>query len=619
MNNRSYYTQEDCDTFIRRINKGYAYVKDLRKYVKDANVFFVYLFSDDEEINHWSLYYLPILRQEMKVSEFLIITPYADKIGKGYYECRVPYTVKECTVEEMKSLCRYFYSIQSMPYKRNTMRIVINGWGDIESERLYEYIGVNSITKKEAVALSIMRFDKVPDDKEVKKTEEDTAKQRERAIDWGEYCCEQIEEELDFPAIVDKGLESLLVNEAIGRDDEIAVFSVTMTSRHIIQRLRDWNITAVLDNNRDLTGSYCEEIRVYTPKQYLAGEHKDHLKIIVPTKSYQAICEQLYCLGYHIGEQVFVTYIEYVPYNANSIIDNMLKGREIYDEIRAMYPEDRLYFITYNGIGDTYLAGMYLADRMRYDGIHTGVVIFLSEICRRVFRILLHDACIRGDYVIRNERDFHNLLLFIRQMGYERLGVCNLTHSFDLVDPGYLRGYKGLDFNTMIQIGVYHAPVKKTGIGVISKDSGNIMTSYGLKEGKTAILSPYAKAARDLPEGFWEELAERLSDKGYTVCTNIAGSEQAIEGTIPLAAPLEQIFNLVEKCGVFIGLRSGLCDLISGAHAEKIILYSLRQTWGGDYTYRFFSLENMGFADENTREYIVDMDYHKTIDEISPV
>lgn len=620
MGDRNYYTQEYCDEVMRRMEKGYEFFRRLQREAwNDKGRFFIFLFSADDEINHWTLYYLPILRREMEVSEFHIVTPFMNRIGKGQYECRAPYTLEECTEAEMNDICRYFYSFHDMSYKRNTMRIVINGWGDIGSERLYKYIGVNGITKKETTALSIMRFSRVPDDIEVEEATEYMPQPATRAIDWSVYHCEETEELLEFPLNVDKGLDRLLADKVIDRDDKIVVFSVTVTSRHIIDRLKGRNVVAVLDNKRELSGSECEGIRVYTPEEYLTGKHGDDLKIIVPTRSYQPICEQLNALGYHIGEQVFVTYIEYLQYNVGAIKNDMARGREIYDGIRREYPKERLYFITFNGIGDTYLAGMYMADRMRYDSEDKGVVIFISETCRRVFGLLEHGAHITGEYVIGDNREFLKLLLFIRQMGYEKMGVCNLTHSYDLIDPGYLRGYKGLDFNAMVQMGGYHAPVKKTGVRVISENADETMTACGLNEGKTAILSPYAKSARDLPDGFWEELAERLIDKGYTVCTNIAGSEQAIEGTIPLAAPLEQIFDLVEKCGVFIGLRSGLCDLISGAHAEKIILYSLRQTWGGDYTYRFFSLENMGFADENTREYIVDMDYHKIIDEISPV
>ena len=617
MEDRSYYTQEECDEVIRRIKKGYEYFHRLQRAAwNDKGRYFIFLFSDDDEINQWTLYYLPILRREMEVSEFNIITPYTDKIGRGQYECRAPYTVEKCTVEEMSALCRYFYCILDVPYKRNFLRIVINGWGDIGSERLYEYIGVNDITKKEAVALTIMLFCRVPDNKEVEEATEYKPQLRKYAIDWSVYHCEETEDILEFPVNVDKGLDRLMADEVIGRDDKIVVFSVTMTSRHIIDRLKGRNVVAVLDNKRELAGSECEGIRVYTPEEYLTGEHPDDFKIIVPTRSYQPICEQLNDLGYHVGEQVFITYIEYIPYNATILQYDMLKGREIYEEIRHKYPKERLYFIAFNGIGDTYLAGMYLGDRMKYDGEDHGVVVFVSETCRRVFELLKHSALVTGEYVLRDNREFLQLLLFVRQMGYEKLGVCNLTHSYDLIDPGYLRGHKGLDFNSMVQAVGYHAPVKKTRVEVISKDSSDIIKSYRLKEGETAILSPYAKSAKALPEGFWEELAERLIDKGYTVCTNIAGSEQAIEGTIPLSAPLEHIFDLVEKCGVFIGLRSGLCDLISHSQSKKIILYSLVQTWGGDYTYSFFGLKNMGFADENTWEYIVEADYHMTINEI---
>jgi len=60
---------------------------------------------------------------------------------------------------------------------------------------------------------------------------------------------------------------------------------------------------------------------------------------------------------------------------------------------------------------------------------------------------------------------------------------------------------------------------------------------------------------------------------------------------------LTEAISIVEAAGIFIGLRSGLCDVISSAKAEKIIIYPDRVYQGGKYI-DFYSLKNMGLSEE---------------------
>ena len=84
---------------------------------------------------------------------------------------------------------------------------------------------------------------------------------------------------MEFPANVDMGLEPLL-EEQIKKEDKIVVFSYTKTSRYIVDTLDGYEVMAMLDNNADLSGTEYKGIRVYTPQEYLSGEHKDDIKII---------------------------------------------------------------------------------------------------------------------------------------------------------------------------------------------------------------------------------------------------------------------------------------------------------------------------------------------------
>ncbi|MCR5331280.1 MAG: hypothetical protein K6E62_08845 [Lachnospiraceae bacterium] len=607
--------QKESDIVLNSIKRGFECVCGLERELLYKNKrYFVFLFSRDPEINRYTLYFLPVLRKEKGISTFVIVTPFEELRGMAEDCCKVPFFFYLCSEEESYDICRYFYSFPDPVYKRDICRMVINGAENILSERIMEYVGINGITKKEIVALAVFWFPEVPTDEEVQRACGFEPRVREH-IDWGKYAPEETDEAAPFPQNVERGLAPLIRGKIISSGHSIILFSVTRTTRYLINRLSEFNICAVLDNDESLSGTECEGVPVYTPGEYLSGTHQNDIRIILPTRSYRAIAEQLYDFGYRVGEQVFISYVEYKPYHINRIEKEFLRGKTIYEDIRRQYPDERLYFVTYPGIGDTYLAGMYLSDRMKFDGVEKGVVILITETCRRVFSMLDNGTDVKI-YTIRDREDGKRLILYMKQIGYDRTNSCNLTHSHDLIDPGYLRGFRGIDFNTMLQKIAFHADRKRPGVEIISQSADEVFEKNGWLQDRTVLLSPYAHSERKLPTEFWAELAVRLKENGFAVCTNVSGDEEAVDGTPPLAIRLEQVFDFVEKAGFFIGLRSGLCDLLSRAKAEKIILYSGEKARESGYTYNFFGLSNMGMADSDTYELTVNSDWKELIEEI---
>ena len=584
MGDRNYYTQEDCDVAMRRMKKGYEYVKDLQKQVRDEDAFFVYLFSDDDEINYYTLYYLPVVRREMNVSCFVIVTPYEDVLRGNATVCSVPYKLYICSREDMMDISTYYTSFSSGPNVNNkTYRVVVNGSADSNRDRLMKLMGYKGIDPKAIVAYAIYKWYRIPSEDEVKAGEEYeyvNKKPSAWTIDWDRYVCKEVPGPVEFPANVDMGLEPLL-EEQIKKEDKIVVFSYTKTSRYIVDTLDGYEVMAMLDNNADLSGTEYKGIRVYTPQEYLSGEHKDDIKIIVATRSYKAICEQLNDLGYHIGEQVFIAYVDVDYFHPNIFIDKFNNGRKIYDDIRSRYPDKRLFFITFPGTGDIYLAAMYLREQMKHDNVDDGVLVLVGNNCKRVYDVLECDANIAGVEVLSDHPAALDFGMFARQIGYEKLNICKLGHGNELLDPGFIRGNSGLDLNEVYQL-IAHSDIKHSGIGVKTEDSTPLFEGNGLREGHTVILSPYAKCMTQPPEGFWEELASALMEEGADVCTNVAGNERPIQGTKGVMIPYKQVMDFVERAGCFIGLRSGLCDIISGVSAKIIILYGEENSSGKD-------------------------------------
>ncbi len=57
------------------------------------------------------------------------------------------------------------------------------------------------------------------------------------------------------------------------------------------------------------------------------------------------------------------------------------------------------------------------------------------------------------------------------------------------------------------------------------------------------------------------------------VYTNITGGELPIRGTKPLRAPIPLIIAASEHAGRFVGIRSGLCDVLTTAKCQKTVIY----------------------------------------------
>ena len=94
-----------------------------------------------------------------------------------------------------------------------------------------------------------------------------------------------------------------------------------------------------------------------------------------------------------------------------------------------------------------------------------------------------------------------------------------------------------------------------------------------IPEGRTVILSPYAKSVTAFPGEFWEDVVSDHIKAGLEVFTNVSYGESPLPGTKPLSPKISELKSVVERAGLFIGIRSGICDVIRSADCKKIALY----------------------------------------------
>lgn len=51
------------------------------------------------------------------------------------------------------------------------------------------------------------------------------------------------------------------------------------------------------------------------------------------------------------------------------------------------------------------------------------------------------------------------------------------------------------------------------------------------------------------------------------------GDETPLAGTKAISPQIDELKSVVEQAGTFVGIRSGLCDVIKYAECDKIALY----------------------------------------------
>ena len=99
--------------------------------------------------------------------------------------------------------------------------------------------------------------------------------------------------------------------------------------------------------------------------------------------------------------------------------------------------------------------------------------------------------------------------------------------------------------------------------------------TYVLDKEHTIIFAPYANSTANLEESFWEKLVAKIAkkNKDYIFYTNVATPhEKVIPGTAPIMTTFSELIYIAEKVNCFIGLRSGLFDLLAFTNARLCVV-----------------------------------------------
>lgn len=269
----------------------------------------------------------------------------------------------------------------------------------------------------------------------------------------------------------------------------------------------------------------------------------------------------------------------------------VLAGFRVYRSILLTSEADAVILGTaWLGTGDYYLCGCLLPAWLEQERIQHFVFLTPNKAEKKVLQLF---PVLRGHVrTLPDGSEYYHLLLFRAFVGPSHCRFFYLHHQQPFptndglnISNGALQGFRGLNMLDFYLASGFCLP-ESTALVPPEFEENKVQLrkwfdEYHLLPGKTVLLAPYSTGLEEYlpPISLWEEIARLLRDRGYCVCTNCFGKEQPVLGTVAISVPFAQIVPFLNEAGGFIGIRSGLCDIISTSICKKAILHTYNAKW----------------------------------------
>lgn len=312
-------------------------------------------------------------------------------------------------------------------------------------------------------------------------------------------------------------------------------------------------------------------------------------------------------------------------FNADKTVMDVYEGSlkpavEIYKDLMKNYPTGtKMLLCPYAGTGDVYLVCSYINKYVQKNEINEYVLVVIGKSNYKVANLFEIDNI---EKINQDEAD---------KLTYLYMTICDVSDDIKLMhhDPtqnycGILENLRNINETKFIDMyihNIFMCDIVKDRefpkFNYTSKKINDLFIKYRLEPNNTVILSPYVNTLPAIPWWVWIELAKKLKMAGYMVCTNCGSpNEKEIEGTVALRFSYDISVPVIEKCGFFIGIRSGFCDVISTAKCKKIIIYQPYIFWGEGTNLDYFSLNKNKFCNDAIEIEYEGVEFLKLIDQI---
>lgn len=328
-----------------------------------------------------------------------------------------------------------------------------------------------------------------------------------------------------------------------------------------------YTVEAILDNSTEKQGMKYKNIPVVAPERILGW--KDTVICIV-ARAYASMKAQLESMGYSGEVYGLVEYDSFSAYSLSEETQRRMGERIRCGEIslecmKRKYRGAFRIYCPFPALGDVVLAMSYLPYFLERKKYFRYVVFVVGNACADVARMFGAE-----EVEVLTQKEMDEQMQAVIYQRDENSFIAHHDRPY-VVNLRKILSVRKFSFDELYRIGVFglpddckpYAPIKLAAYKKLEK----------IPAGNAVILSPYAKSVVNLPKEYWASIIEYCSKKGYQTYTNVTSEEKELPETLRLEANLSELQSIAERAGTFIGLRSGLCDVLRGANCRKIALY----------------------------------------------
>lgn len=365
-------------------------------------------------------------------------------------------------------------------------------------------------------------------------------------------------------------LNGLLEKDVI-QDKKIYLFGHCNATEELADLLleRGFAVTAILDNNTAKHGKDYRNIEIVPPQDILYGK-PENTAVCIAARAYAAMKDQLRRIGYRGQIHKLVDYNSYAEYSLSedTVAEKTRRvecGAALLQGLKKKYPGYFRILCPFSALGDIFIMMSYLPHFLKKRGIAKCVIGVVGKACAQVVQLFGTDPV-----EIFTQKDMDETIqavLYTNDQNafiahQDRPYVVNLHRALYTkcipLEQIYCCGVFGLAEDTV--------PRKPTELKQYSK-------TERIERGNAVLFSPYAKSVTALPDSLWEQIVNSYLNKGYQCFTNVVRDERPLAGTQPISPEISEIQTLAEYAGTFIGIRSGICDVLRYAKCKKAALY----------------------------------------------
>lgn len=576
----------DINTTIENLIAVFEYWKNMLKlYGIDTGI--VIMTGRYPKVDSIVMEMIPFLMEEKKYRDIVIAYEADEVYRRAVSKLKESVNYQKCSSEMIDGFCR----LQNLTFFFDNIFVTQTEMiDDADSFRLEGYSGLELWY---IVGKVILQLSEVPDKEKTKHRLQDMA--AGKSFGWERFSREtlfNIERYSSREEFQAEKIRKLIIDGNINGDSRIILYGVTKTTHNCICLLENCQEVMIVDRDEDKWGVNEAGIQIVSPEEGLLP-YDSNMIILVSLYHYKEVCEYLSSLGYEPGEQVFLINPAINLTNNPSdgyheeISRRLKKGFEAYEALKVSDRNEMILLSPWNATGDIYIDCLYLPFFLEENNISQYRIVVSNPGAKKIAALFNYEA------ELVSEEDAFAILDLARAIGFEELNILNINVNVKKQRIGKLD--RDVDFNTLHQRLVFNSDIRRSVPSIRQEDSEAYFEKNGLKKGRTALISPYTGTFGRISEEICLKIVEMLKDMGYTICTNTAPGEEAIPGTIGLFLPYSCVIDFVGKAGLFIGMRSGLCDIISSTSARMIVFHN-------GYHLVFFGLQSMGLKSDRLLE-----------------